>query len=172
MAPNNWMGLFFICLGCLCTKIYIWVRLIPDFSWRLTGWHYCKQGSCPKASRVWMVSPMLSVMAWRRSRQKGYPIIWVLLVVLWWPCTWAGMTKGRRMRSPLPSVQCLDSNSRLALRYRFGLRNKDTMSLGCVALVHSTLLTFIKYYSNTYMDIQVPHTGYTHGWCLTSGGSS
>ena len=65
------------------------------------------------------------------------------------------------MQSPLPSVRCLDSNSRLALRYEFGLRNKDTMSLGCVALVH--LLTFIKYYSNTYMDIQVPHMGYTHG---------
>ena len=67
------------------------------------------------------------------------------------------------MRSPLPSVWCLDSNSRLALRYEFGPHNKDTMSLGCVALVHPTLLTFIKYYSNTYMDIQVPHTGYTHG---------
>ena len=67
------------------------------------------------------------------------------------------------MRSPLPSVRCLDSNSRLALRYEFGLRNKDTMSLGCVALVHPTLLTFIKYCSNTYMDIQVPHMGYTHG---------
>ena len=67
------------------------------------------------------------------------------------------------MRSPLPSVRCLDSNSRLALRYRFGLRNKDTMSLGCVVLVHLTLLMFIKYCSNTYMDIQVPHTGYTHG---------
>ena len=61
------------------------------------------------------------------------------------------------MRSPLPSVRCLDSNSRLALRYRFGPHNKDTMSLGCVALVHPTLLTFIKYCSNTYIDIQVPH---------------
>ena len=29
------------------------------------------------------------------------------------------------------------------------------MSLGCVALVSPTLLTFIKYYSNTHMDIQV-----------------
>ena len=76
------------------------------------------------------------------------------------------------MWSPLPSVRCLDSNSRLALSYSFGPRNKDTMSLGCVASVHPTLLTFIKYCSNTYMDIQVPHTGYTHRWCLTSGGSS
>ena len=67
------------------------------------------------------------------------------------------------MRSPLPSVWRLDSNSRLALRYEFGPRNKDTMSLGCVALVHPTLLTFIKYYSDTYMDIQVPHIVYTHG---------
>ena len=57
------------------------------------------------------------------------------------------------MRSPLPSILCLNSNSRLALHYRFGLRNKDTMSLGCVALVHPTLLMFIEYYSNTYMDI-------------------
>ena len=65
------------------------------------------------------------------------------------------------MRSPLPSVRCLDSNSRLALHYRFGPHNKDTMSLGCVVLVHPTLLTFIKYCSNTYMDIQVPHMGYT-----------
>ena len=39
----------------------------------------------------------------------------------------------------------------------------DTMSLGCVVLVHPTLLMFIKYYSTTYIDIQVPHTGYTHG---------
>ena len=76
------------------------------------------------------------------------------------------------MRSPLPSIRCLDSNSRLALRYKFGSRNKDTMSLGCVALVPPTLLTFIKYSSNTYMDIQVPHMGYAHGCCLTSGGSS
>ena len=45
----------------------------------------------------------------------------------------------------------------------FGLRNKDTMSLGCVALVHPTLLMFIKYCPNTYKDIQVLHTGYTHG---------
>ena len=67
------------------------------------------------------------------------------------------------MWSPLPSVRCLDSNLRLALRYEFGLHNKDSMSLGCVALVHPALLMFIKYYSNTYMDIQVPHTGYTHG---------
>ena len=57
------------------------------------------------------------------------------------------------MRSPLPSVVCLDSNSRLTLRYKFGPRNKDLMSLGCVALVHPILLMFIKYYSNTYMDI-------------------
>ena len=67
------------------------------------------------------------------------------------------------MRSPLPSVRCLDSNSRLALHYRFGPHNKDTMSLSCVALVHPTLLMFIKYFSNTYMDMQVPHTGYAHG---------
>ena len=67
--------------------------------------------------------------------------------------------RGKENVASLPSVQCLDSNSRLALRYKFGLCNKDTMSLGSVALVHPTLLTFIKYYSNTYMDIQVPHTG-------------
>ena len=53
------------------------------------------------------------------------------------------------MQSPLPSVRCLDLNSRLALSYWFGLRNKDTMSLGCVVLVHPTLLMFIKYCSNT-----------------------
>ena len=141
-------------------------------SLRPTSWRYCKQGSCPKASRVWMVSPTPSVMTWWHWRQKGYPIIWVLLIVLWWPCTWAEMTEGRRMWSPLPSIRCLDSNLRLALHYWFGPRNKDTMSLGCVVLVHPTLLMFIKYYSNTSMDIQVPHTGYTHGWCLTSGGSS
>ena len=56
----------------------------------------------------------------------------------------SGMTEGRRMRSPLPSVRCLGSNLRLALRYEFVSRNKDTMSLGCVALVHPTLLMFIK----------------------------
>ena len=71
--------------------------------------------------------------------------------------------RGKKNAVSLPSVWCLDSNSRLALRYWFGPHNKDTMSLGCVVLVHPTLLTFIKYCSNTYMDIQVPHTGYTHG---------
>ena len=151
-------------------NVTIW--LVPNSSWRLTGWCYCKQGSCPKVSRVWMVSPMPSIMTWWCWCWKGYPIVWVLLVVLWRPCTWVGMTEGRRMQSPLPSIRCLDSNSRLTLRYWFGLRNKDTMSLGCVALVHPTLLTFIKFCSNTYMDIQVPHMGYTHGWCLTSGGNS
>ena len=71
--------------------------------------------------------------------------------------------RGKENAVSLLSVRCLDSNSRLALHYWFGPHNKDTMSLGCVALVHPTLLTFIKYCSNTYMDIQVPHTGYTHG---------
>ena len=41
---------------------------------------------------------------WRRWMQSGYPIVRVLLVVLWRPCTWAGMTEGRRMQSPLPSL--------------------------------------------------------------------
>ena len=88
------------------------------------------------------------------------------------PAPGQGWPRGRRMRSLLPSVRCLASNLRLALCYRFGLHNKYTVSLGCVVLVHPTLLMFIEYCSNTYMDIQVPHTGYTHGWCLTSGGSS
>ena len=47
--------------------------------------------------------------------------------------------------SPSLALRCLDSNSRLVLRYRFGWRNKDTISLDCVALVHPTLLTFIEY---------------------------
>ena len=46
---------------------------------------------------------------------------------------------------PSLALRCLDSNSRLVLRYRFGWRNKDTISLDCVALVHPTLLTFIEY---------------------------
>ena len=71
--------------------------------------------------------------------------------------------RGKENAVSLPSVWCLYLNSRLALCYWFGPHNKDTMSLGCVVLVHPTLLTFIKYCSNTYMDIQVPHTGYTHG---------
>ena len=41
---------------------------------------------------------------WWRWRRNGYPIVKVLLVVLWRPCTWAGMTEGRRMWSPLPSL--------------------------------------------------------------------
>ena len=68
------------------------------------------------------------------------------------------MTEGRRMRSPLPSVWCLDLNSRLALRYRFGPRNKDTMSLGLcgvgpphTANVYWVLFQYIHgYTSSTY----------------------
>ena len=47
----------------------------------------------------------------------------------------------------LPSLAlwCLDPNSRSVLRCRFGWRNKDSMSLDCVALVHPTLLLFIEY---------------------------
>ena len=41
---------------------------------------------------------------WRHWHRNGYSIVRVLLVVLWWPCTWAGVTEGRRMRSPLPSL--------------------------------------------------------------------
>ena len=46
---------------------------------------------------------------------------------------------------PSLALRCLDSNSRLVLRYWFGWRNKDTISLDCMALVHPTLLTFIEY---------------------------
>ena len=46
--------------------------------------------------------------------------------------------------SPL-ALRCLDPNSRSVLRCRFGRRNKDSMSLDCVALVHPTLLPFIEY---------------------------
>ena len=45
-----------------------WIMNWPvlDSSWRPIDGRYHKQGSCPKASRVWMVSPTSSFMArWR-----------------------------------------------------------------------------------------------------------
>ena len=111
-------------------------RPAPDPVLHPTDGRYGQEGWYPRRD------PTKRLRRWMRS---GYPIVRVLLVVLWWPCTWAGLTKEGECGLPSLALRCLDSNSRLVLHCGFGWCNKDTISLDCVALVHPTLLTFIEY---------------------------
>ena len=68
--------------------------------------HFCSYNgfwdliSIPKPPKSGWYPQSLMYCVRCASIRKGYPVIWVLLIVLWRPCTWAGMTEGRRMWSP------------------------------------------------------------------------
>ena len=61
------LGFLASAVVCLVVDGAVFLALASSgfLSLRPTGWRYCKQGSSPKASRVWMVSPTPSIMAWR-----------------------------------------------------------------------------------------------------------